>query len=315
MSLALTAFIKRQIIFTGSRFLEGRGASVQLWKLEVAPIGPLSKQQLPAVIDQVRITENRFFSLYQYQEKVFADEHAVFADPSFFNVFDFPLIKGNPSRPFTDDNSVIITQRTANKFFGDQDPIGKVIKTDRKELFTVSGVIKDFPNNSSLNYDMMMPMSFNAKFLEAFNFDINTNFTNYVYETYLLLKPGTSLQQLSKQITGIHLKHKPEDTDGDYVLLPLKKMHLYNADGNNQGMQTVRIFIAVALLILVIAWINYVNLSTARAMVRSKEISMRKIIGASSGNLFLQFVIETTLLFAAAAVFILPAYFNINAGV
>jgi putative ABC transport system permease protein len=281
----------------------GTGASKRLWKLEVAPIGPLAKQQLPDVIEQVRIMENNYASLYQYQEKIFPGERAVFADPSFFTVFDFPLIKGNPSRPFIDDNSVVITENTAQKFFGNQDPLGKVIKTDNRHvLLTVSGVIKDFPANSSMNYDMIMPLSFRANLAKGSFFDLNTNFTNYSYETYLLLKPGVSLEKLSNQILSIHLKHKPDDTDGEYVLWPLHKMHLYNADGHNEGIQTVRIFIAVALLIIAIACINYVNLSTARGMLRANEISMRKIFGASSSHLFLQFVIETAILFAAAAV-------------
>jgi len=281
----------------------GTGASKQLWKQEVAPIGPLCKQQLPEVIDQVRIMENTYASLYQYQEKIFPEEHAVLADPTFFTVFDFPLIKGNPSTPFIDDNSVVITEKTAHKFFGSQDPLGKVIKTDNPHvLLTVSGVISDFPKNSSLNYDMIMPMSFRANIAKGSFFDLNTNFTNYSYDTYLLLKPDVSLEKLCKQIISIHLQHKPDDTDGEYVLWPLHKMHLYNPDGHNEGIQTVRIFIAVALLILAIACINYVNLSTARAILRSNEISMRKIFGASSSNLFLQFVIETALLFAAAAI-------------
>ena len=298
----------------------GTGASKQIWSVDVAPIGPLAKQQLPDVKDAVRITGG-YYSLYQYKEKVFGDENGVFADPSFFSVFDFHLIKGNAAKPFANDNSIVITQKTAEKFFGDQDPIGKVILADNKENFTVSGVINNFPKNSSMQYDIIMPMSFHVKtMLAERKVDINTNFSFFNYPTYLLLKPGSDLKKLAKQIRQIHLDHKPDDTDAEYLLLPLSKMHLYNADMTDKGMTTVRVFIAIALLILIIACINYVNLSTARSMLRSKEISMRKIVGAGKAQLFMQFIVETALLFSLAAalaiglIYVLMPVFNQVAG-
>jgi putative ABC transport system permease protein len=103
----------------------GTGTSRQIWTQDVAPMGPLAKQQLPEVKDQVRITGNYNFSLYKYQDKVFGDERVVFADPSMFSVFDFPIVEGNAAQPFTDDNSVVITRKTAKKYLGDQNPIGK----------------------------------------------------------------------------------------------------------------------------------------------------------------------------------------------
>ncbi|GAA4311240.1 ABC transporter permease [Mucilaginibacter gynuensis] len=280
----------------------GTGASRQIWSIDVAPIGPLAKQQLPDVQEQVRITRNYLYSMYKYQDKVFGDQQNLFVDASFFSVFDYPLIKGNAAKPFTDDNSVIITQKTAKKYFGDEDPIGKVIVADNKVNFTVSGLIKDFPPNSSMQCDMIMPMGHKMKDLLSRNVDVNNDFSNFEYETYFLLKPGVSTAALAKKLFDIHIKHKADDTDVEYLLLPLEKMHLYNADGSNRGVQTVRIFIIVAMLILVIACINYVNLSTARSMLRSKEISMRKIIGASKWHLFMQFIVETALLFSVAAV-------------
>ncbi|MDB4901484.1 MAG: Macrolide export ATP-binding/permease protein MacB [Mucilaginibacter sp.] len=281
----------------------GTGASKQIWQSPVAPMGVLAKQQLPEVKDEVRLTGNYFFSLYKYQDKVFGNEKAIFADPSFFSVFDFPIIEGNASNPFASDNSVVITRKTAKKYFGDQNPLSKVIVADGNANFTVSGVINDFPANSSINCDMIMPMSFHIKKMYADNkVDLNSDFNNYSYDTYLLLKPGTSLKSLSAKLFKIHIGHKSDDTDADYLLLPLSKMHLYNADLTDKGIETVRIFIVIALLILVIACINYVNLSTARSMLRSKEISMRKIVGAAKAHLFMQFIVETALLFSIATI-------------
>ncbi len=298
----------------------GTGASRQIWTMGPGAIAPLAKQELPDVKDAVRITGNNNFAIYKYQDKVFGDEQAAFADPSFFSIFDFNIIKGDPARPFTDDNSVVITQKTAEKYFGTADPVGKVITADNKTNFTVSGVIANFPENSSIQYDMIMPMSLHTKYMLANKVDLNTDFTFFNYQMYLLLKPGASLKDLKTKIFNIHIKHKPDDTDADYLLLPISKMHLYNADGTNKGIETVRIFIVIAILILVIACINYVNLSTARSMIRSKEISMRKIVGAAKIHLFLQFIIETAVLFLIAAalalglLYILMPLFNSISG-
>jgi len=288
----------------------GTGASKQIWESTVAPMGPLAKQELTEVQDQVRITPNWFFSLYKYKEKVFGEQNVAFADPSLFSIFDFPLVEGNTAKPFANDNSVVITKKTARKYFGTDDAIGKVIVADGKENFTVSGVINDFPLNSSINFDMIMPMSYQAKsILVHSKMDVNTDFSNYNYQTYFKVKPGTSLKKLSADLFNIHIKHRAEDTDAEYLLLPINKMHLYNADGTDRGIQTVRIFIIIALVILLIACINYVNLSTARSLLRAKEISMRKIIGAGKMQLFMQFLAETALLFLIATLFALFAIY------
>jgi putative ABC transport system permease protein len=285
----------------------GTGATKQIFNLGVAPIAQLAKQQLPEVTNATRLTYDVNFSMYKYRDKVFGDKTAVFADPSLFAMFDFPLIEGNNAKPFPDDNSVVITRRTAQKFFGDVDPIGKVIIADDKQNFTVSGVINDIPKNSDFQMDIVMPMSYHFKAMLAQGQDMNNNFSYLDYAAFLQLKTGTSIKDLEAKILKIHLKHKPDDTDATYLLYPLTKMHLYNADLSDKGIGTVRIFIAIALLILVIACINYVNLSTARSMLRSKEISMRKIVGAAKFHLFLQFIIETAVLFIIAAVFAIAA--------
>jgi len=294
----------------------GTGTSRQIYTIDVAPIGPLAKGQLPEVRDQVRITGNYDYSLYKYRDKVFGDEKVVYADPSFFSMFDFHLTSGKQPKPFTDDHSVVITQATAEKYFGKQNPIGKVILADNKTNFTVRGVINDFPKNSSMNYDIVMPMSLHVKSMLANHQDINNDFGYLDYQTFLLLKPGTSIKSLEDKLWQIHKIHEHGASSAEYLLLPLSKMHLYNADGSDKGISTVRIFIIIAILILVIACINYVNLSTARSMLRSKEISMRKIAGAGKAQLFMQFIVETALLFSLAAalalglIYILMPAFN-----
>lgn len=280
----------------------GTGNSKQIWSMTVAAMGPLAKNELPEVVEQVRMTANNSASLYKYRDKSFADERTMFADPSFFAMFDFPLVEGEATRPFPDAHSVVITRQTAKKFFGDGPVLGKVISTENNENYTVSGVVDDLPLNSSIQFDMLMPMELLMQKWRESKIDFNHDFNTYMYLTFVQLKHGVSPAGLPGKLNQIHLRNKPEDTDADYLLLPLNKMHLYNADGSDAGAQTVTIFTIIALLILAIACINYVNLSTARAMLRSKEVSMRKIVGAAKLHLFLQFIVETALLFLICAV-------------
>ncbi len=279
----------------------GTGTSIQIWEETAAPIGKLAKAELPEVRDMVRVRYNFYFSQFHTGDKTFNEEKKFFTDPSFFSVFDFGLIRGNKEQPFKDDYSVVMTASTAHRYFGDSDPIGQVITAEDSTRLTVTGVIADFPKNSSLNYDMLFPMSLFAKKQLLGGNNIDTDFNQYIYETYLLLQPGTSLSTLATKLKNIHLRMKSDDTDIVYLPFPIRKMHLFRADGTEAGMATVRMFTIIALLILVIACINYVNLSTARSMLRSREVSLRKIVGAGKLQLFFQFILETALLFVLAA--------------
>lgn len=281
------------------------GANRQLWTNTAAPIGVMAKEQIPGIKDVVRITGNQFYALYKYNNKSFSDEKTFFTDADFFTMFSFPVIKGNASNPFPDNYSVVITETTAQKFFGNDDAIGKIITADDTAHFKVTGVIKDFPKNSSIQGDMFFPISLLAQKRYAGNTDgknISNDFTQFDISTYLLLQTGFSFKGFAKKLRDIHLSVKPDDTDVGYVWLPLEKIHLYHSDGSEGGASTVRMFMIIAILILIIACINYVNLSTARSMLRSKEVSLRKIVGAARWQLFLQFIIETLLLFVFAII-------------
>ncbi len=299
--------------------MAGTGTSRQIWESTTAPIGVLAKNQIPGVKEVARISYNGYYGLYRYKDKVFNEQNTVFTDPSLFTMFDFKIIEGDAANPFPDNNSVVLTETTAKRYFSNENPIGKIISADGKINFKVTGIIKDVPKNSSIRHDMFFPMSLLAKNLYAGNTtgqNIDNDFVQFNYETYLLLQPGISLPALSVKLRDIHLSHKADDTDVGYLLLPLDKMHLYRADGSDGGIKTVQMFIIIALLLLLIACINYVNLSTARSMLRAREVSMRKIIGASRLQLFMQFIIETALLFFVATllalvmVYFLMPFFN-----
>ena len=296
----------------------GTGSSIQIWSVTNAPIATEAKNKLPEVKDMVRIAGNYFYSAYKYGDKIFSESKTFFTDPSFFTLFDFNLVKGNSTKPFPADNSIVITETTARRYFGNDDPLGKIIVADNKNNFTVSGVIPDFLKNSSINGDIFFPMSLFNKLLHGDKpgENIENAWEQFNYITYLLLRPGTNVPGLANKIRDIHLQHEPGDSDIKYLPQNLAKMHLYKADGSNGGIETVRIFTIIALLILCIACINYVNLSTARSMLRSKEVSLRKIVGAAKFQLFVQFILETAFLFliasalAVALIYLLMPLYN-----
>ena len=121
------------------------------------------KNELPQVKEAVRLSNNYQYTVFKYGDKIFNEEHTSFTDPTFFSVFDFKLVKGSNEKPFTDINSIVLTETKAKKYFGDEEAIGKVISADDKMNFKVTGIIKDFPKNSSIKKDMFLPMSLLAK--------------------------------------------------------------------------------------------------------------------------------------------------------
>jgi len=286
----------------------GTGTSAQVWEGAPAPLAVFSKQ-IPEVVSAVRINEIDQQILFKYQDKKFNEFKLAFVDSTFFSVFDFKLLEGNPAKPFDDINSIIITSSEAKKYFDDKDALGKILVTDRGN-FIVSGVVQDFPENSSLHYNMLLSMGWYTKEFAASggNGDWKTmdeDLGNYYFSIYLQLGKDVSSETVAKKISQLYIDKRKGDADAKnnfFVLQPLRTLHLIAADGNISALQTVRIFLIVALLILFIACINYVNLSTARSILRSKEVSVRKIIGAAKTQLFIQFIIGSVLLFSFASV-------------
>jgi putative ABC transport system permease protein len=284
----------------------GTGTSKQVWGGVPAPIAMHALKEVPEVVNSVRIGQNYNYAVYRYKDKLLnvGNNGAFYTEPSLFKIFDFKLLKGDLNNPFPDINSIIVTESTAKRFFGNSDPMGKVLLADNKENFTVAGVLEDFPENSTFKADMLFSIEKAKK-----NFGGNGNWKtldedwgDYYYQTFLQLRPGVSAQTVADKLTAIHWKNQEGASDSGlkYLMQPLQEIHLYHADGTPAGLQTVKIFLIVAILILLIACINYVNLSTARAMLRSKEVSIRKIIGAERKQLFTQFIVETVLFFVIA---------------
>lgn len=303
----------------------GTGISKRIFGSIIAPVGNFAKREIPEVKDAVRIFRIGDAAI-KYKDKRFREKNFAFVDPSYFSVFDFPLIQGNQKQPFSDNNSVVLTETTARRYFGNENPIGRAVILGIEDLCVVSGIIADYPENSSFQFQVLLPLSrFNeyAYVKNKTTYDnktylssMDTDWSNFSFETYLQLRPDASPIAVAQKLQKIHERNKPEDTPVPYVTQQLSKVHLYQMDGSDGGIGTVRIFIGVALMILIIASINYINLSTARSLSRSKEVGIRKIIGAGRKELFFQFMLETTLYFTIAAilaisiVFIFLPFFN-----
>lgn len=303
----------------------GTGASKQVWGGVPAPVAAFGLKEVPGIVSAVRVVTSYDYAVFKYKDKLLKEDYGklAFVDDAFFTLFDFKLLKGSTKNPFPNDQSVIITESTAKKYFGNEDPIGKTIMGDSKDPYTVSGILADFPANSSITGDILFSMNVKRKQYDGKGYwkAMDADWGNYYTSTFLLVRPDASIKAIADKLTEIHMKNQPgiKPTDGVFELQPLKDIHLYNPDGTSAGMQIVKVFSIVAVLILLIACINYINLSTARAMLRSKEVSVRKIIGAERGQLFMQFIIETVLCFAIALMLafaliyaVMPVYNNIS---
>lgn len=294
-----------------------------IWNSTPAPIAVYAKKEVPEVEDACRIRDNWDVSVFEYADKKFKERHSCLADASFFSIFSFPLIKGNPSQPFTDAHSIVLSETTAKTFFGNEDPINKVLKGDDKKLYRVTGVMKDMPDNSSIHYNIVFNFQQLVQEYDTSNYfkSLNTNWDQYSYDSYVLLKPNASPALAAQKMSDIHRKNYniPANQHLSYLLNPITRLHLYWIDGKGQGILVVKIFFLVAIIVLLIACINYVNLITARATKRGKEISLRKIVGAGKPELFMQFLSESLLTFLLALLlatfliyFVMPLYNDIS---
>jgi putative ABC transport system permease protein len=238
-------------------------------------------------------------ALVSFDNTAFNEKKLYIADEDFFTLFSFPLIKGNPETVLKDPASVVLTETTARKYFGNKDPMGKVIELDKHLQLKVTGIAKDVPSNSHLDFDLVMPLS-NYANAEWFHIWVNNN--NF---TYVLLDKNTSASQLEKTFPQFMDKYMGKDmarlgANLSLSLTPLSDIYFEPAsafDNVKHGdKKVVYIFLSIAVLILLIACINFMNLSTVRAVERSKEVGLRKVLGALRNNLIGQFIGESVLL-------------------
>lgn len=285
------------------------------------PYGPTLINDYPdAVQASVRLMRDN--DLISYDNISFNEKNIYLADKNFFEFFDFRLTKGNSATVLKEPNSIVLSETTAKKYFGNDEPIGKILQFNKNQQLKVTGICKDVPVNSHLQFDMVIPL----ELLRPMQPDWFTQWPSNGLFTYIQLNPNVDPKQFEKHFPAFMDKYL-----GDYyasagfkmglTIQPLSDVYfttdaLDNVKHGNKKM--VYIFMCIAILILVIACINFINLATARATDRSKEVGLRKVLGAVRRQLFSQFMLESILYATVACILsiglvqlLMPAYSNL----
>jgi putative ABC transport system permease protein len=280
------------------------------------PLGPAIEDGVPEISDTVRFA-GQPRKVFRCGDKSFYEERGIVADPSLFTVFSFRFVKGSAAGAFTKGSDMVLTETTARKYFGDEDPIGKIVEVEGKPA-VVTGIVADPPPNSTLKFDFVNSFEFIGELTRY-----GTHWGALNFDTYVLLKPGADPEGAGPKITEVAAANKSPHVEAglSFRLQPLAEVHLdarpYTLSTVDLGdRKSVTLFSAIAVFVLLIACINFMNLSTARASLRAKEVGLRKTVGAGKGQLMRQFLGEsfllTSLAFAAAlgCVLVLLPSFN-----
>lgn len=273
------------------------------WKWPTTPL-PLNddiRTQLPQV-EKVSVIQSAYNTWFHVGDEFIEEKNAARVGKDWFDIFHYDVIEGDIASFFVHPFSLVLTESKAKKYFGRRSPVGQTLRMDSID-YQVRAVIRDIPSNSSFQYDVLIP-------LDAWLADPSTRknemtYNNYNYMTFLRLRKGTDPVQVAKKITTIVKSHEKESSN-TMDLEPLRDMHfetgLTSVGTEVIDRKTVYIFSLLGISLLVIACINYVNLTTARASLRAKEVSIRKIVGAGKSSLFIQFILESLLISTVALV-------------
>lgn len=273
----------------------------EIWTWNSTPkiMGPTIKKDYPEVESVSRYYYGKEF-LFSLDDKRMKSTGTI-VDPDFLNIFSFPLLEGSVKTVLEGVNSVVITETFAKKLFGDGPAVGKIVKVDNADVFKVTGILKDLPNNTGFNFEFLIPTAYAHQ--KGWN---DTHWGNNSIATYILLKKGTDYTAFSKKIKNLRERYDKGSPDMVTYLYPWSRYWLYAQfeDGKEVGGRiiTIRMFSIIAIIILIIACINFMNLSTARSEKRAKEVGIRKVVGAKKGALVAQFLGESILISALAAV-------------
>lgn len=283
--------------------------------ITAAPMAQALLNDYPEVLHAVRINRSGAW-LVKYGENRFNEDGVLFADSSFFSVFDFKLLSGDPKSALSNPRSMILTEKFARKYFGNEDPVGKRLSLEADtNLYTVTGVIQNIPANSHFRFDMLGS-------LNSLGDSRSDMWLNHNYYTYIILKNGTTKASMEAKFRDVVIKYvgpqikkfigitiedfEKAGNQFGYQLEPLKDIHLKGAPQYqlepSGSLTTVYIFAIIAVLILVIAIINYINLATAKSAGRAKEVGIRKVSGSDKTGLIFQFIGESIVIVFIAGI-------------
>src|SRR5665647_3037256 len=270
------------------------------------PMAPTMQASMPGVANTCRTTESGTSFLFTIGDKA-VNASGKYVEPSFFTMFTLPFIQGNAGRAFSQLHSIVLTQKTAKKFFGDEkDVLGKTVRMDNKQDYVVSGVLKDLPENSTLQFEWLAPFKVwydaNPGAASWFNFGLTT---------YVELKPGVNAAAINRQLLNPFYDFTTQKIEHDQssvhvFLFGMNDWHLRDDFDNGKPTGSgrilyVRLFSIIAWIILFIACINFMNLATAGSEKRAKEIGVRKVLGSGKKRLVIQFIGEALLMSLLAA--------------
>ncbi len=265
------------------------------WIVAQVPFAPQVVQDYPEVEHSVRFIDNGR-ELFKYEDKEFYEESFFYTDSNTFDVFTYEFIKGNPVDVLTEPNTIVLTETVAAKYFGKEDPIGKSL-VNRDDTYKVTGVIKDVPNNSHFRFEGLMSRS-------SLPPDFGNSWGNFGVFTYIQLPENIDYKDFENKIQEMYGKYMAEIFERmgikiEYVLEPITDIHLKSTNSGEPeptgSYAYVIIFAIVALFLILIAAMNYMNLSTARSTKRAREVGLRKVVGSHREALILQFITESTL--------------------
>ncbi len=300
------------------------------------PMGATLKKDFPQVEQYTRLYNSSGSKLIKKGNEFINEQAVVHADSTFFDVFTFPAISGDIKTALNEPNTVVLTKSAAEKYFGSTEAVGKMLETDdnNSTLYKVTAIINDMPENSHFRFDFLFSMD-NVQYGWG-------NYLSHNFQTYIVLQKGTSAREFEKNFTGLIDKYilpqarqfmdissmddfKKTGNKLDYSLMPMTSIHLrsdrFPELGVNGNLQYVYIFSAAALFILLIACVNFMNLSTARSANRAREVGIRKVLGTEKRSLVGQFLTESTLMvflgmvIAVAIAALSIGYFNNMSGV
>jgi putative ABC transport system permease protein len=277
-------------------------ADLSSWNTTPKILGPTLKQDYPEIENTTRVNWGNNFLFSLGDKRITAAGTCV--DPAFLTMFSFPLVRGDARSALEDAYSITVTETFAKRLFGKDDPIGKVVKLDNRDNFIVKAVMKDLPNNTKFKFDYLLSWTYMDK--RGWS---DSNWDNNSTQTFVLLRPGASIESVNAKIKNIIIKHLDGKEKIEIFLHPASKWHLYTdfKKGKLVGgqIETVRMFGIIAGFILLIACINFMNLSTARSEKRAKEVGVRKVVGANKGSLMGLFLGESILISFLAGLFAL----------
>ncbi|MBI9039548.1 MAG: ABC transporter permease [Bacteroidales bacterium] len=284
----------------GDRFSQGELAEEMATVCDA--LGPLLPDAFPEVKDYVVLSNYQLEGVISYGEHNHKLQKAFFATSSFFNVFSYKLLQGDPDKVLTEPFSIVISESLATKLFPDGDAVGRMVKFNNRRTLAISGVFEDVPENSHLKFNILFSFQTMVEWYGKWTED---SWWVDIALTYLLLEPNTDTDELITKIDKfvddrIGKELREQNQAMKFYLLPVEDIHLYsNFPGEaevNGDHKTVHFLLIISFLIIIIAWVNYINMATARSLERSKEVGLRKVSGASRTQLIRQFLLESLVL-------------------